>query len=233
VTSEQLAEIREVSSTIDNIYWSTVPGKMSEEESKLLVDKIVELYKLNKYAGRHKFKYLINRYRNRVGADKLLALLVGLSLVIDDTMIHKLVSRAIIIRQNLDTVSTLVTTRTNIPMNLLKPETILPEHVKCMGEMIRHLGMHDIYADFIHNKNLLFMADLNDELAAALEAHMLMKARRYKNFYNLVQYMDNFPKADKRKFFVEIFKHKTYFSAKMAIERLQKHPELQKYFIMK
>lgn len=235
MTNEQLVEqLRELSNGIDTIYWEICSaGAMTEEQAQNLLSKIVDLYKLHKYSGRHKFKYLVSRYRNRLGSDKLLALLVAVSLIVNDSMTHKLVTRAVVVRQKLETVSGLVSTRTNTTINLTDVADIKPIHIECLNDMIKHLGMHDIYADFMYNKNLLYLANINDELAATLESHMLMKARRYKNFFNLVQYLDAFPKADKRKFFVEIFKHKKCWNAKIAMERLQKHPELQKYFLMK
>lgn len=206
---------------------------MTEEQAQSLLEKLTELYRLDKYHGRHKFKYLISRYNRRKAADKLLALLVAMSLCAKDMMTHKLVTRAVVVRQNLETISTLISLRTNLTVDLNKTETITTEHIKCMKEMITHLGMHDLRHDFLYKKNLLFMANLNDELSGTLESHMLMKARRYKNFYNLLHYVDNFEKADKHKFFVELFKNKKHFSAKIAIERLERHPELKKYSVMK
>lgn len=220
---------------VHSTFWKLFELKQDAPEWEYLPNKILALFKLNKFEGRKTFSRIIYRqttqsiYRTSQGK-AVNDWLLKLSDRIPDSMTQRVVSRSTIIRGNLDMVSHLTSIRTKIPVDLAVQSTITEAHIRCLKGVISHLGMHDIGADFRYNKNLIHIASINSELADALEEHMLKKARRYKNFYNLVGYIENYPMADKRRFFVEIFKHKKHYNAKIAIDRLKKHPELHKYF---
>ena len=230
--------VRNLATEIDADFWNVVrttkeQGPELSVNLETLYGKFIRLYGMDHLAARYRFKFMINRSRFRLPNNQaLISLFITLSLNVRDTMTQRLVTRAIVCRQDLKILSYLVSLRTKTAVDLSCTDSLQPVHVACLSEMIKHMGMHDIYSDFLNKKNLIHLANINDELASVLEEHMLVKARRYKNFYNLVQYLDAFPKADKKRFFVEIFKNKKHFSARIAIDRLKKHPELQKYYVM-
>jgi len=220
-------------------FWSLFDNTDSIIENEIdlqsgLEKKILDLFKLSAYEGRKVFSRIVYRQVSQKiyasDAGKSVNWLLKFSNQLPDPMIQKILSRSIILRGNINMLSQLASVRTKIPVDLCDKASITKDHVKCLKLVIMHMGMHDINADFRYSKNLIHIASINEELATTLEEHMLKKARRYKNFYHLVGYMESCPTVDKRKFFVEIFKHKTHYNARIAIERLKKHPELHKYF---
>lgn len=224
-------EINTLTQNIFTVFWRLQTGTGNSSDWSVFENDIITLYKLNRYRGRKSYSRLLSRQNNKTDTGNAVTdWLLKISDQIPDTMTHRIVSRSTVIRGTLKSLSQLTSIRTNVPVDLTDKKTIAPEHIKCLKNIILHMGMHDINCDFRSNKNLIYLASIDKDLAKTLEDHMLKKARRYKNFYNLVGYLENFPNADKRKFFVEIFKHKTHYKARVAIDRLKKHPELHKYF---
>lgn len=225
-------ELNRLSALVAQNFWDLRCGVYEKRSAQSLSKNLLKLYAMDNVHGRTVFYGLLGRIKSKLIASRLFNPMLDIALKIPDNLSQKEITRFVIARGDVDSLNRLIHSKTNIPIDLDKKETIKPEHVRFMRRIVTHVGINLFALDMQGSRNILKLAGSSPEVVDALEKHILAKAKRYQNFWGLVHYVECFKLANHRRILTEVFKCRNSYRGNNAIQRIRNLPVFQKYFIM-
>ena len=158
--------------------------------------------------------------------------MLDMSLSTADGSSQKSIVASLIELGNAESINELISTRTNIKIDINNSSTVKIEHVRYMRGLVRYVGLDLFHRDISGKKNLLLLAGACPEFAEALEKRMLNKSKQYRNFMGMILYAESFPNANRKNILSEIIKNKKHYRVGLLLQQLYLYPSFQKYSLM-